>query len=823
MEPSDVNDSTTIQVQGNTGEYTVTLGDAPRCSCPDFTFRGIAKDGGLTGHLCRHIRGVVQVAACSPAPKDEPAALKAAPVKAADVILEAIEACRAAKKGKAEAAIASVFARLTPGQKGAVTRLLNATRFPSFGPQCKLPSVEAFIRSCVTGSQIGHPDLARAEIMAAHIARESAPYLPASIFEPPHPFYNAHTLTKMLQEQVKHLSFVAASRFIAKHIPALFCPDDEPETDPTPDGPAAVELPAPNLPVLAPISGGSPESSASPGLVDNQGMGTTIEQGSAKLTVAELKRRLKVGMKLRHVTDYRGNACDEVFTIGHIRTVDVIFSELDGEPRKSYLAWPKASELRATAKGWEIVRGGKVCFGVEWIEDATPVNDEAAEGPTTIYSVFEVLPATTRALWTQMKSLPFLMLNDWNGSPNTFRVILEGKVLGVVQYAGGRKLSCWEAEPVPAFPAMKRGGVLAVIQRASDELFYDRNNNRPARGLRQYWLGELSYAERAGLLAWLDEAEHGINDGGESGFARFKAFVEGCEDGAPVTFDGPHDDGPDGYPAPGPRASSAHREPATPDFENHTGADAAPAPGTPTPSDTPRGFFEKKLEVPPGPESISPQPFNRAADHFADADKMMDKVSPVEENPSRSTPVHLEPAAMDRPSAPTLCRWCGRQPAIDAVWELCATCCATLPEPDPQPAPRRRRPPMSAASQLAAHGLMPVSGGAPDEASPGPWEMEFVDARESDGGPHYTIEAPMLGRHGVIADTLNCDYTICQDEARANARILGAAWDGLEFAKDHDAAMLRIGYTGPDDPILLPGDAQHWRKCRAFIAKATGP
>jgi hypothetical protein len=67
--------------------------------------------------------------------------------------------------------------------------------------------------------------------------------------------------------------------------------------------------------------------------------------------------------------------------------------------------------------------------------------------------------------------------------------------------------------------------------------------------------------------------------------------------------------------------------------------------------------------------------------------------------------------------------------------------------------------------------------------TPGPWEAEHeqCDPKPFPDDPgFFTINAPILNRHGPIADTMNRDHCISPNEDRANATLIAAAPDLLE-------------------------------------------
>lgn len=128
---------------------------------------------------------------------------------------------------------AYIWTNMARSQHLGMDRHVRRVMGKGWGPVGPAERFDAFIRACCAGSPVQWPDLARAEVMAAHLRRMLDDKLPASHREPhPHPFYNAYIVCKMLQEQVKHLSFYTASRYVAKHFPMLFAPAE-------PDIPAA--------------------------------------------------------------------------------------------------------------------------------------------------------------------------------------------------------------------------------------------------------------------------------------------------------------------------------------------------------------------------------------------------------------------------------------------------------------------------------------------------------------------------------------------------------------------------------------------------------
>lgn len=59
---------------------------------------------------------------------------------------------------------------------------------------------------------------------------------------------------------------------------------------------------------------------------------------------------------------------------------------------------------------------------------------------TTIVEAYDQLPWTERTLLKHYNDYPFKLDNSF--SPCEYRVIVDGKCVGVVIYAGGRKLVC---------------------------------------------------------------------------------------------------------------------------------------------------------------------------------------------------------------------------------------------------------------------------------------------------------------------------------------------------------------------------------------------
>jgi hypothetical protein len=88
---------------------------------------------------------------------------------------------------------------------------------------------------------------------------------------------------------------------------------------------------------------------------------------STPMKVAELKRRLTPGVKLR-LTDTLMGPTDKVRVVAKTNSVDVMFTgdNID-EGKFSHLPWPKASRLFATPDGFEIVEeNGEVSARYKW-------------------------------------------------------------------------------------------------------------------------------------------------------------------------------------------------------------------------------------------------------------------------------------------------------------------------------------------------------------------------------------------------------------------------------------------------------------------------
>lgn len=86
------------------------------------------------------------------------------------------------------------------------------------------------------------------------------------------------------------------------------------------------------------------------------------------MKLTELKRRLQVGIHLRLVNSLLG-PCDKLRVVDGYDTVDVWFTG-DGikQGSVSHLRWPRASELRETPRGFEILEGGEVAAAYEWVD-----------------------------------------------------------------------------------------------------------------------------------------------------------------------------------------------------------------------------------------------------------------------------------------------------------------------------------------------------------------------------------------------------------------------------------------------------------------------
>ena len=76
------------------------------------------------------------------------------------------------------------------------------------------------------------------------------------------------------------------------------------------------------------------------------------------------------------------------------------------------------------------------------------------------------------------------------------------------------------------------------------------------------------------------------------------------------------------------------------------------------------------------------------------------------------------------------------------------------------------------------------------EHTPGPWRVEREGDRKSEW---HSIEAPLGGRYGSIADTLNRDHVISPDEDHANAHLIVAAPELLTVL---DGLLARIVVDG---------------------------
>lgn len=89
------------------------------------------------------------------------------------------------------------------------------------------------------------------------------------------------------------------------------------------------------------------------------------------MKVAELKRRLQVGIHLRLVNSLMG-PCDKLRVVDGYDSVDVWFTGDGIKPDSvSHLRWPKATELRETPRGFEILEGTEVAAAYEWVDIAT--------------------------------------------------------------------------------------------------------------------------------------------------------------------------------------------------------------------------------------------------------------------------------------------------------------------------------------------------------------------------------------------------------------------------------------------------------------------
>lgn len=90
------------------------------------------------------------------------------------------------------------------------------------------------------------------------------------------------------------------------------------------------------------------------------------------MTLAELKRKLTVGTRLRvthsllgPVNPPRGAGR----TVVKVQSNAVVF-ECDerSDDRQSWLYWPKAKDLHATSDGFEIIENGEVAVRYRWLD-----------------------------------------------------------------------------------------------------------------------------------------------------------------------------------------------------------------------------------------------------------------------------------------------------------------------------------------------------------------------------------------------------------------------------------------------------------------------
>lgn len=96
----------------------------------------------------------------------------------------------------------------------------------------------------------------------------------------------------------------------------------------------------------------------------------------------------------------------------------------------------------------------------------------------------------------------------------------------------------------------------------------------------------------------------------------------------------------------------------------------------------------------------------------------------------------------------------------------------------------------------------------------GQWEADFHTDLPSEPGYWVVIGEMMTGVYGPVADTLNRHHCISPDEDRANAKLIAAAPDLLQAARD----VVKENFDAPSGRMAK---AKAWDALEAAIAKAT--
>lgn len=123
-----------------------------------------------------------------------------------------------------------------------------------------------------------------------------------------------------------------------------------------------------------------------------------------KLTVAELKRRLTPGTRLRLVQNFMGG-CDRPREVAKTTTTAVALTQID-EPSAplSWLPWPKAADLRATPDGFAVYEGNRLTVRYVWEEPTLPAPAVTDVGPD-LRIPNEASPTVARAIQERAREL----------------------------------------------------------------------------------------------------------------------------------------------------------------------------------------------------------------------------------------------------------------------------------------------------------------------------------------------------------------------------------------------------------------------------------